>query len=195
MSNFSCCRCKSIGVEVHHILLESEGGSSDIDNAAPLCPNCHTWFGDNPQLRKSIREMRNKHYEDCKRQIFDKEILERVSDSMFNIQKTQQEILENQDKKLEKIAFYVDYISKAITDRFDEIRVKASEGVYPDWNSFSNEIVRASGTASTLFETLSRKRICPKCGEDIESEIKGFGTNEISCPNCGSLVFLSEYKI
>ena len=47
-SAFNCCRCGNIGVEVHHIIPESGGRSDDIDNAAPLCPNCHSYFGNNP---------------------------------------------------------------------------------------------------------------------------------------------------
>jgi len=39
-----CCigrnRCPS-SVSVHHIVPTSEGGTDDIDNAIPLCPNCH----------------------------------------------------------------------------------------------------------------------------------------------------------
>lgn len=58
-----CCRCHAIGVEIHHIHPEAQGGSDEIDNAAPLCPNCHDWFGANPEKRKHIREMRDWWYE------------------------------------------------------------------------------------------------------------------------------------
>ena len=37
---YQCCRCRSFGVEVHHILPQKDGGPDTIDNAAPLCPNC-----------------------------------------------------------------------------------------------------------------------------------------------------------
>lgn len=60
---FRCCRCQSIGVEVHHILPQSDGGSDAIDNAAPLCAKCHNDFGANPLKRKEITEMRNWWYE------------------------------------------------------------------------------------------------------------------------------------
>ena len=46
---FRCCRCQAIGIDVHHIIPESEGGSDDIDNATPLCQNQHDQFGDNPK--------------------------------------------------------------------------------------------------------------------------------------------------
>ena len=37
-----CCICKRLhGVQLHHIIPREDGGSDDIDNAIPLCPNCH----------------------------------------------------------------------------------------------------------------------------------------------------------
>ena len=63
---FRCCRCQAIGPEIHHIIPEEFGGSDNIDNAAPLCPNCHADFGANPEKRKMITEMRNWWYERAK---------------------------------------------------------------------------------------------------------------------------------
>jgi len=40
-----CCLCKKacgVNIEVHHLVQESEGGSNDIDNAIPLCFDCHS---------------------------------------------------------------------------------------------------------------------------------------------------------
>lgn len=38
-----CAICnRRHGVQVHHIMLRSSGGSNDASNAIPLCPNCHT---------------------------------------------------------------------------------------------------------------------------------------------------------
>lgn len=56
---FRCCRCQQIGIHVHHIIPQENGGFSDIDNAAPLCPSCHDYFGSNPQKRKEITQMRD----------------------------------------------------------------------------------------------------------------------------------------
>ena len=39
-----CCLCKKdcgINIEVHHVEPEVAGGSDDIDNAIPLCFDCH----------------------------------------------------------------------------------------------------------------------------------------------------------
>lgn len=69
-SAFRCCRCQQIGVEVHHIVPQKDGGKDDIDNAAPLCPSCHAAFGDNPMKRKEILEMRDWWY-GCVRKMYD----------------------------------------------------------------------------------------------------------------------------
>ena len=38
-----CCLCDRLhGVQVHHIVPVEGGGSDHVDNAIPLCPNCHS---------------------------------------------------------------------------------------------------------------------------------------------------------
>lgn len=64
-ANFRCCRCQEIGVEIHHIVPKSEGGLDTEENAAPLCPNCHSGYGGNTEKRKEIREMRDSWYAKC----------------------------------------------------------------------------------------------------------------------------------
>lgn len=59
---FKCCRCQSIGIEAHHIVPQKDGGPDIFENAAPLCPNCHSWFGDNPSKQKEITQMRDWWY-------------------------------------------------------------------------------------------------------------------------------------
>ncbi|MES1216933.1 MAG: HNH endonuclease signature motif containing protein [Bacteroidota bacterium] len=67
LSHQSCCVCKSIGIEIHHIIPQSEQGEDTLDNAAPLCPSCHEIYGQNPTKRKFIKEARNIWYEICER--------------------------------------------------------------------------------------------------------------------------------
>ncbi len=64
-AHFHCCLCRTLGVEVHHIVPEAEGGPDEPENAAPLCPSCHETFGANPTKRKFIREARDFWYEIC----------------------------------------------------------------------------------------------------------------------------------
>ncbi len=58
-ANYRCVVCQQPWVEVHHIHPEAQGGSSTIDNAAPLCAGCHHRYGGNPDLRRQLREMRD----------------------------------------------------------------------------------------------------------------------------------------
>lgn len=64
-AHLRCCLCHSIGVDIHHIVPQSEGGHDTDENAAPLCPSCHDAYGANPQKRKFIREARDLWYEIC----------------------------------------------------------------------------------------------------------------------------------
>jgi hypothetical protein len=67
LADFTCCWCRDLEkkVEVHHIIPQSEGGDDTLDNAAPLCSNCHTLYGGNPELRKEIKDRRDHWYEHC----------------------------------------------------------------------------------------------------------------------------------
>ena len=66
-ANFTCCWCndRQQKVEIHHIVPQAEGGSDEEINAAPLCSNCHTSYGGNPELRKEIRSRRDAWYKRC----------------------------------------------------------------------------------------------------------------------------------
>ena len=66
-ANFTCCWCQDITnkVEIHHIIPQADDGPDTEDNAAPLCGNCHTLYGGNPDLRKEIRLRRDHWYEQC----------------------------------------------------------------------------------------------------------------------------------
>ncbi len=79
-AHFQCCLCHTLGVEIHHIVAQAEGGEDTEDNAAPLCPSCHEAYGANPQKRKFVRETRDFWYEICaQRYAGDKELLDRIS--------------------------------------------------------------------------------------------------------------------
>jgi 5-methylcytosine-specific restriction endonuclease McrA len=98
---FRCCRCQLIGIQVHHILPQECGGSSDIDNAAPLCPSCHDYFGGNPEKRKEIRQMRDWWHEQVKRQFPDNRQLSKIEDISTKLDKLQQNQISLADFKHE----------------------------------------------------------------------------------------------
>jgi hypothetical protein len=83
IAHLSCCVCKSIGIEIHHIVPKSEGGSDEIDNAAPLCPSCHETYGANSQKRKFIKESRDIWYDICsKRYLGDIDRIDQLRDDI-----------------------------------------------------------------------------------------------------------------
>lgn len=82
-SHFQCCLCKALGVEIHHIVPQAEGGKDTEANAAPLCPTCHETYGANPIKRKFIREARDLWFEICeKRYASDSSILSEVRNAV-----------------------------------------------------------------------------------------------------------------
>lgn len=84
-AHFCCCLCHALGVEVHHIIPEAEGGPNSLANAAPLCPSCHETYGANPTKRKFIREARDFWYEVCtKRYAGDPDRLDEISEKLKN---------------------------------------------------------------------------------------------------------------
>ncbi|MDS4026804.1 MAG: HNH endonuclease signature motif containing protein [Candidatus Contendobacter sp.] len=90
-SHFMCCLCHALGIEIHHIVPQAEGGEDTDDNAAPLCPSCHETYGANSVKRKFIREARDFWYELCEqRYAADPKYLDglkRVEDGLAEIQK------------------------------------------------------------------------------------------------------------
>lgn len=66
-AHYSCvwCRNTAVRLEVHHIVPDAEGGSDNLDNAVPLCPNCHSELDANPQLRTAIRKRRDWWWQKC----------------------------------------------------------------------------------------------------------------------------------
>lgn len=68
-AHYACVWCfrQEFFIEVHHIVAQEDGGPSTLDNAAPLCPQCHTHIGPNPDLRRQLRERRDWWWAECAR--------------------------------------------------------------------------------------------------------------------------------
>ena len=90
--------CQERGVEIHHIVPQASGGKDTEDNAAPLCPNCHSKYGANPEKRKIIREMRDSWYERCSQSSFTtpevKDMSEDLTNNVINL-KTNKGVMTN----------------------------------------------------------------------------------------------------
>lgn len=102
----TCCLCRNIGVEVHHIIPQEENGTDTLDNAAPLCPTCHETFGLNSSKRKMIREARNLWYELCEKRY------KSDGDRIAELQKTITNLAEDM-----RITNLKDEISSAVVER------------------------------------------------------------------------------
>jgi len=81
-AHFRCCLCHSLDVEIHHVIPQAEDGPDTEDNAAPLCPSCHSTYGGNPEKRKFIREARDFWYEYCAKRLSLDRDLQPISEAL-----------------------------------------------------------------------------------------------------------------
>jgi len=162
-AHFKCCLCREQLVNhVHHIIPENKGGTDDEENAAPLCGTCHFQYGNNPDMRKFIRQSRDFWYKQCeKRSQPDfgmlSEIHERISKDIVT-----KEDLQNAVGKLENQLQQI--INQPISTSEKLIRI-----------SDATNVATSAFTSATCF---SPKSHCPKCGyfyDDSENK---------NCPKC-----------
>ena len=159
-AHFACCLCHGLGVDVHHILRESEGGSDAEDNAAPLCPSCHETYGANPQKRKLIRQTRDLWHE-----LFAKRYAPALSrlDEIGNMLKgaaTKQDL----DAAVEQLVALIRQTANQPSKSTAEV---------------SREVSQISGLPAT---GVGVNRRCQKCGTTIGLFIGDQGR----CPECDS---------
>jgi hypothetical protein len=160
LAAFRCCRCLNIGIEVHHIVPEREGGASDEQNAAPLCAKCHADFGDNPIKRAEIRQMR---------------------DWWYNTVRTRPQILNPHVANVDRFLGIGDLpnlraeLREMIEDQISAISAESAQPI-------ASMIVNAStGFESTkLADRVYANFACRNCNTQIGLLV---GTDK--CPNCG----------
>ena len=159
-AHFCCCLCKSLGVEVHHIIPQEEGGPETEDNAAPLCPTCHETYGANLQKRKFIREARDLWYEICdKRYASDPDRLDEISITLKNA--ATKSDLENAVSKLQTL------LRDTIND----------PGM-----SFEATAQAVTHVSTMIAPGVGVNRQCKKCGTMIGLYVGDQG----KCPQCGT---------
>jgi len=164
---FRCCRClNNIGIDVHHIIPEKNGGTNDFENAAPLCQNCHDQFGDNPSKRKEIRQMRDWWYKIIEKKYSKQDLnqfnevnlkLEHIQDGQYDQQKDIQELKE---------------MLKNISDEM-------INGISPSTASSTASSIVNSAMAVKIGPGIYSNFFCPNCNTYIGLLI---GTDV--CPNC-----------
>lgn len=102
---FRCCRCQEIGIDIHHIVPQRAGGSDEIENAAPLCQNCHDKFGANPEKRKEITQMRNVWYEIVEQKYFSNG-MERANSELLSELNKKLTLTKNELQELKELINY-----------------------------------------------------------------------------------------
>ena len=162
-AHYRCVNCQSpFFVEVHHIVPRKHGGSDDFKNAAPLCSNCHSWFGDSPDKREAIRERRNWWWNRCA-QI---DAAQMTPPSMLKLDKLYEEFQGSREDQTQERAKWFEEMKTIVASRFRNQADSVSSA------NTMHELV-ASSSASFEDKVVVWDR--------LEAEI----TN-VTCPNCGS---------
>lgn len=167
---FQCCICRQVvvGLEAHHIIPEEFGGSSDLDNAAALCPNCHTAYGNDPEKRKEIRQRRDWWYEQVEKMyppqgfgpgIFQK--LEEVTQKLNG--------LPSGLSSLEEVKRLFKDLSEEAIDRVTTGNANATA------STLINTFVPTTSGGSPYGQEILK---CPRCGQLITQQTT-------TCPGCG----------
>lgn len=68
--NNRCCVCQTPFIQIHHI--DGNPANNEIDNLAPLCPNCHDQAGLDRQMsmhlsKERIKQLRKRWYNYCEK--------------------------------------------------------------------------------------------------------------------------------
>jgi len=174
-AGFCCCVCHrpSVSVEVHHIIPLSEGGDDTIENAAPLCPSCHSDYGGNEEKRNRIKQMRDWWYKTVEQMysgnIAGPEQLHKIHDILQNVNAKQDSILKRQqrhDSDLHELKVQLKTISNNAIDRMTMV---------------NSDITTSAvlGTAVSSIMSFGDPDLqCMRCKSFIDARHK-------FCPNCG----------
>lgn len=133
------------------------GGPDTFENAAPLCPNCHEGYGDNPKKRKEIRQMRDWWFE----VVAEKYPTSRESDRRLN-----ELIATNDERVIEALEERVTELERSIRDAETEAERRA----------VASEVSDATRLAQRVYADFQ----CRRCGARI-----GLLVGADACPRCG----------
>ena len=171
-AHFRCVICHEPFVDVHHIILESEGGPNTLDNAAALCAGCHDDYGNNPDKRKQIKGMRDLWYDICEKRYAKLDIgaYEKLNE-LYEMTKT---VKEDQKKYAEILKEIKDTVCGTLSGAEDSVgKAETLENVVT-----TSGYLTSSGTK--LGENVYANVNCPSCGTRIGLLV---GTDK--CPTCG----------
>ena len=124
-AHYTCVACrdsKKPFLDVHHLTPEAEGGDDTVENACPLCPDCHSYYGDNKQLRKGLRELRDHWWSLCAKKEKSESsfiILKRIDELQDELQKNAQ----NQKTTVEgKFTELKDLVVSLFQNKIEQVR-------------------------------------------------------------------------
>lgn len=158
-AHFACCLCHSLGVEIHHIVPQAEGGADTEENAAPLCPSCHETYGANREKRKFVREARDLWYELCdKRFATDPDRLDELSELLKNAA-TKQDLNKAMDKLITLLREVEQQPGRTTEEKAREVSQIGSM-IAPGVGV--NRQCRNCGTSIGVF--IGDQGRCPECG-------------------------------
>lgn len=190
-AHLACCLCKSMGVEIHHIIPQEENGPDTEDNAAPLCPSCHELYGANPQKRKFIREARDLWYDICERRYAsDPNLLADIERALKNIEAH----VQTSNYPLLPFALFYTLRHTTSEDAIESV-FKETEG----YKSLKSDVLQLVGTArlggSGLYNyiELSPKHSHSKLSDEALGELidrySGWGDGVIKSPVSTTIEF------
>jgi len=179
-AHYKCVLCHNpIFLEVHHIQPEEEGGASDIQNAAPLCPNCHEVVGSNPGKRKFVTESRDFWWGLCAKQEENPSLVA-TNERLDQLQQELKAVTQTQARQTE-------ILSEMKTLYADQLKSTAgsvnSARTVEELMIASRATVVLAGTGSVTIRghapTVSTTQSCSQCGFRYDAQ-----TNS-KCPKCG----------
>ena len=140
---FQCCWCRnSMDIEIHHIIPREEGGPNTFENAAPLCPTCHSLIGANKAKRKQIKERRDCWYETVEKMYPDNTIpIKKLDDIQSEIKRLQID----KDKLVEDLKVEFPFIKIGAADSRPALFVRVS---CPDSGSYLDSMALIDSGAS-----------------------------------------------
>lgn len=166
---FRCCRCHEIGIDIHHMVPQAKGGSDDIDNAAPLCQNCHDRFGANPEKQKEIRQMRDWWYDIVIEKYGEdsgSKRIEEINELVLQIQKNDEE----RDEDINKLKIELQDLQKDSLGGLSSGSVQQLTGYY----------ISATRLSKGVYSNFH----CGKCNYSIAFLV----TDSDKCPNCQTII-------
>lgn len=169
---FRCCRCQNIGVQVHHIIPEEKDGSDEIENAAPLCPNCHDYYGGNPDKRKEITQMRDWWYEKAPSiytSSLDSTLLRQINDNIYSISEAQDKLDLRNQQEFSKL-------KSMLRPVLDQLIENMTPGTASATTSGIINVIAAQDSDSNVPTNFR----CWKCGRNSGLQFSSI------CPNCGA---------